>query len=74
MQSEDTRGEKEEEAKLELTFFAKLQEGREEEDPERLLDLRRRKEFFVSRRIDFARFRDENKLNEFQEFEDDGNL
>ena len=34
--SEDSRGGKEEEAKLELTVFAKCQKGREEE-PERLL-------------------------------------
>ena len=57
--SEEIGGGKEEEAKLELTFFAKCQEGRAEEEPERLLHLRRRKEFLVSRRIDFARFRDE---------------
>ena len=57
--SEDTRGEKEEEAKFELTFFTKCQKGWEEEEPERLLHFRRRKEFLISRRIDFARFRDE---------------
>ena len=33
------------------------------------------KEFMESRRIDFARFRDEiYKLNRFQGFENDGNL
>ena len=31
VQSEETRGGKEEEAKLELTFFAKCQKSREEE-------------------------------------------
>ena len=34
--SEDINGGKEEEAKLELTFFAKCQKEREEEEPERL--------------------------------------
>src|SRR6201990_3048572 len=53
--SEDIKGRKEEEAKLELTFFAKCQKEREEE-PERLLHFLRRKEFLVLRRIDFARF------------------
>src|ERR1044072_8426701 len=57
--SEETRGGKEEEAKLELTFFAKCQKRREEEEPERLLHFLRRKEFLVLRRIDFAGFRDE---------------
>ena len=57
--SEETRGGKEEEAKVEFTFSVKCQKGRKEEKPERLLHLRRRKEFLVSRRIDFARFRDE---------------
>ena len=57
--SEETRGGKEEEAKLELTFFQKCQKGRDEEEPERLLHLRWRKEFLVSRRIDYARFRNE---------------
>ena len=57
--SEETRGGKEEEAKLELTFFAKFKKGREEEESERLLHLRRGKQFLVSRRIVFARFRDE---------------
>ena len=57
--SEETRGGKEEEAKLELTFFAKCHKGREDEEPKRLLHLRRRNEFLVLRRIDFTRFRDE---------------
>ena len=57
--SEETRGGKEEETKLELTFFAKCQKEREEEDPESLSHFLRRKEFLVSRRIDLARFRDE---------------
>src|SRR6201990_2421397 len=35
--SEDIKGGKEEEAKLELTFFAKCQKEREEEEPETLL-------------------------------------
>ena len=43
--SEETRGGKEEEAKLELIFFAKCQKGREEEEPERLLNFLRRKSF-----------------------------
>ena len=34
MPSEDTKEGKEEEAKLELTFFAKCQKEREEEKPE----------------------------------------
>ena len=59
MPSEDIKGGKEEETKLELTFFAKCQKGREKKDLERLLHLRRRKEFLISRRMDFARFRDE---------------
>src|ERR1044072_9490005 len=45
--SEDTKGGKEEEAKLELTFFAKGQKGCEEE-PERLLHFQQRKVFGVS--------------------------
>ena len=53
------RGGKEEEAKLELTFFAKCQKGREEIEPERLLHFKLRKEFLVLRRIDLERFRDE---------------
>lgn len=57
--SEEIRGGKEEEAKFELTFFAKCQKEREEEEPARLLHFLRRKEFFVSRRTDFARFREE---------------
>ena len=57
--SEETRGMKEEEAKLELTVFAKCQKGRKEEEPERLLHLRRRNDYLVSRRIDFERFWDE---------------
>ena len=59
MPSEDTKGGKEEEAKLELTFSAKCQRERQKEEPERLLHFKRRKEFLVFRRIDFARFRDE---------------
>ena len=57
--SGEMRGGKEEQAKLELTFLEKCQKEREEEEPERLLHFLRRNEFFVSRRIDFARFRDE---------------
>ena len=57
--SEEIREGKEEEAKLELTFFAKCQKGREEEEPARLLHFLRRKEFLVSRRTDFARFWEE---------------
>ena len=56
--SEVTRGGNEEESQLELTFFAKCQKGREEEEPERLLHLLQRKEFLVCRSIDFARFLD----------------
>ena len=56
--SGEMRGEKEEQAKLELTFLEKCQKERKEE-PERLLHFLRRNEFFVSRRIDFVRFRDE---------------
>ena len=54
MPSEDTRGVKEKEEKLELTFFEKCQKEREEEEPERFLHFLRRKEFLVLRRIDFA--------------------
>ena len=57
--SEDSKGGKEEEAKLEFTFFAKCLKEREEEEPDRLLHFRPRNEFLVLRRIDFARFRDE---------------
>ena len=57
--SQDFKGGKEEEAKLELTFFAKCQKDREEDEPERVLHFRRRNEFLVLRRIDFAQFRDE---------------
>ena len=39
---EDTKGGKEEEAKLELTYFAKCQKERKEEEPERLNFLRRK--------------------------------
>ena len=45
MPSEDTKEGKEEEAKLELTFFAKCQKGREE----RLLYFRRRNVFGVTK-------------------------
>ena len=55
--SEDIKGGREE-AKL-LTFFAKCQKEREEEEPERLLHFLRRDEFLELRRIDFAPFRDE---------------
>ena len=61
--SEDTKGGKEEEAKLVLTFFAKYQKEREEEEPQRLLHLLGRKEFFVLQRIDFSRFRDEIQVS-----------
>ena len=57
--SGDNKGGKVEEAKLELIFFAKCQKEREFEEPERLLHFLWRKEFLVSRRIDFTRFRDE---------------
>ena len=61
MPSKDITGGKEEEAKLEFTFFAKCQKEREEEEPERLLHFLRRKVVFY-RRIDFARFRDEIEI------------
>ena len=57
--SGEMRGEKEEEAKLELIFLEKCQKEREEEEPERILHILRRNEFLVLRRIDFAQFRDE---------------
>ena len=71
--SEDTRGGKEEEAKLELTFFAKCQKGSEEVEPERLLHFKRRKQFLVLRRKILHDSGMKYKLHEFLEFEDDGN-
>ena len=60
---EDTRGGKEKETKLELTFFfTKCQKEPEEEEPERLFHFLREKEFLVLRMIDVARFRDEIKV------------
>ena len=41
--SEEIRGGKEDETKLELTFFAKCQKGPEEKEPARLLSFLRRK-------------------------------
>ena len=49
MPSEDINGGKEEEAKLVLTFLAKCQKEREEEEPERLLHFLLRNEFLVLR-------------------------
>ena len=44
--SEDTKGGKEEEAKLELKFFKKCQKEHEEEEPERLLHFYGEKSFW----------------------------
>ena len=52
--SEDTRGGKEEEAKLELIFFAKCQKRREKVEPEILLHFKLRMEFLVLRRDRFC--------------------
>ena len=55
--SEETRGGKEEEAKLELTFFSKMPERARRRGTRKIIAFAT--EFLLSRRIDFARFRDE---------------
>ena len=56
--------------KVRADIFAKCQKAREEEQPERILHLLRRKEFLVLRRIDLHHSGMKYKLREFLEFED----